>query len=154
MEVIGIDVGAKGHLAHIKDTTVINILRFDKCQIPGYAEYLKHLSCPIIVEEVHAMPKQGVTSMFSFGTRFGEILGMLGTLGKPFILKKPQAWQKSIMFQTPYSNNSIDKKINIAYAVSEVFSSYNFLNRNNKPNTDLTDAVAIAYSHILDTKKS
>lgn len=48
------------------------------------------------VEEVHAMPKQGVSSCFSFGQTYGTILGVLAALGIPTKLVTPQAWQKAL----------------------------------------------------------
>lgn len=48
----------------------------------------------IYVEKVHAMPKQGVVSMFSFGTNFGSIQGMLLGMGFSFELVTPRVWQK------------------------------------------------------------
>lgn len=46
------------------------------------------------VEKVAARPGQGVTSMFRFGVAFGQITGMLVTLGIPLTLVLPQTWQK------------------------------------------------------------
>lgn len=48
-----------------------------------------------VVEEVHAMPKQGVSSMFSFGQSYGTILGVLGGLYIPYKLVTPNAWMKN-----------------------------------------------------------
>lgn len=49
------------------------------------------------VEKVHAMPKQGVSSTFSFGLCYGAIRGVLGTLGIPVELPTPQHWQKTVL---------------------------------------------------------
>lgn len=46
------------------------------------------------VEEVHAMPQQGVSSTFSFGHTFGAIEGVLAGLGVPYSLVAPQEWRK------------------------------------------------------------
>lgn len=48
-----------------------------------------------IVEEVGAMPGQGVTSMFSFGRSFGVILGVLAGCGVALELVRPAAWKKA-----------------------------------------------------------
>jgi crossover junction endodeoxyribonuclease RuvC len=40
----------------------------------------------LVIEAVHSMPKQGVTSMFSFGTSYGSILGLAAGL------RCPTAW--------------------------------------------------------------
>ena len=47
-----------------------------------------------VVEHVGAMPGQGVTSCFSFGPNFGEILGMLIAFRIPYELVRPQRWKK------------------------------------------------------------
>lgn len=49
------------------------------------------------LEAVHAMPGQGVTSMFTFGTNFGQWQGILAALGLPFELITPQRWQKAVL---------------------------------------------------------
>ena len=47
------------------------------------------------VEQVHAMPKQGVTSVFTFGCGYGALLGALGALGVRTKLVTPAAWKKA-----------------------------------------------------------
>lgn len=47
-----------------------------------------------VVEDVHAMPKQGVSSTFKFGRNFGTWLGILAALKIPFELVTPRTWQK------------------------------------------------------------
>lgn len=46
-----------------------------------------------VLENVHAMPGQGVTSMFSFGRSFGAIEGVLGALAIPYVHVSPQKWK-------------------------------------------------------------
>lgn len=48
------------------------------------------------VELVHALPKQGVSSAFTFGRTTGEILGVLAGLGVPITEVTPQTWKKHI----------------------------------------------------------
>ena len=45
------------------------------------------------VEQVHAMPKQGVSSMFSFGHSCGVIAGVLGAFEIPVTYVTPQLWK-------------------------------------------------------------
>jgi len=45
------------------------------------------------VEQVHAMPKQGVSSMFSFGHSCGVIAGVLGAFEIPVTYVTPQMWK-------------------------------------------------------------
>lgn len=47
-----------------------------------------------VIEKVHAMPGQGVTSMFTFGMGYGGWLMALTALKIPFIEVTPQAWMK------------------------------------------------------------
>ena len=49
------------------------------------------------IELVHSMPGQGVKSMFSFGENYGAWQGILAALFIPFILVKPQQWQKGVI---------------------------------------------------------
>ena len=53
------------------------------------------------LELAHAMPKQGVTSMFAFGEGYGIWQGLLGGLQIPFELVTPQAWKKEMMAGRP-----------------------------------------------------
>jgi crossover junction endodeoxyribonuclease RuvC len=47
------------------------------------------------IERVHALPKQGVTSSFSFGLSYGLVRGVLAALSVPVSLVTPQEWKKS-----------------------------------------------------------
>ncbi|MGB5178488.1 MAG: hypothetical protein WBP44_07140 [Gammaproteobacteria bacterium] len=47
------------------------------------------------VEQVAAMPGQGVSSMFSFGYSAGVVSGVLGSLGVNKQMVRPQAWKRS-----------------------------------------------------------
>ena len=48
-----------------------------------------------IIEQVSAMPGQGVSSMFSFGASYGTVRGVLGALGVPYTQVTPQRWKRS-----------------------------------------------------------
>ena len=63
-----------------------------------------------VVEQVGAMPKQGVSSTFAFGRSFGCILGVLGALGVRTDLVTPARWKKS------FSLNA-DKELSRARAI-------------------------------------
>ena len=53
---------------------------------------------PIVyIEQVHAMRKQGVTSMFNFGMGYGMWIGILAALSIPYQLVTPQRWKKEMM---------------------------------------------------------
>lgn len=49
-----------------------------------------------VIEKVHAMPKQGVSSSFKFGVNYGFLRGCLTAIGIPFEEIQPQTWQKSL----------------------------------------------------------
>lgn len=53
------------------------------------------------LELVHAMPGQGVTSMFSMGRGLGLIQGILFALNVPFHNITPQRWKKTMMDGMP-----------------------------------------------------
>lgn len=48
----------------------------------------------VIVEQVNAMPGQGVTSMFNFGQSFGIIKGICAALSFPIYFVRPAKWKK------------------------------------------------------------
>ena len=47
-----------------------------------------------VVEIVHAMPKQGVSSSFNFGMSYGTALGVIGALKIPVVHVSPTKWKK------------------------------------------------------------
>lgn len=51
----------------------------------------------VALEKVHAMPGQGVTSMFSMGEGFGIWKGIVASLQLPMHLVPPQTWKKAIV---------------------------------------------------------
>jgi crossover junction endodeoxyribonuclease RuvC len=94
---IGIDPGQKGGIAVIidgnpetfpySDEKLISVMRQieESCYLGGVATCL---------EKVGAMPKQGVTSTFTFGKSAGFIEGVLQAFGIPYQLITPQVWKK------------------------------------------------------------
>lgn len=50
-----------------------------------------------VIEKVHAMPQQGVSSTFTFGKGYGAWMGILATLGIPYQEVTPQAWKKLML---------------------------------------------------------
>lgn len=47
-----------------------------------------------VLEDVHAMPGQGVSSMFRFGQSLGAVEGVLAALRVPLCRVQPQTWKK------------------------------------------------------------
>jgi crossover junction endodeoxyribonuclease RuvC len=48
----------------------------------------------VAIEQVAAMPKQGVASVFSFGMSYGMVQGVAMALALPLHLVTPQRWKK------------------------------------------------------------
>lgn len=60
-----------------------------------------------VVEDVHAMPKQGVSSTFKFGMAVGSILAVVELTRDPWMIVRPQQWKKD-MGVTSDKNTSLD----------------------------------------------
>ena len=104
---IGIDVGLSGAIAILNDDLRLAAV-YDmpvmagtgKRQQVNGAELARIIKSYLLVEfvayveRVSAMPKQGVSSMFSFGTSYGIVLGVLAALQIPVVLVTPQSWKK------------------------------------------------------------
>ncbi|HYE77376.1 MAG TPA: hypothetical protein VEI97_05275 [bacterium] len=50
-----------------------------------------------VIEDVHAMPGQGVTSMFNFGVSLGVVIGAMAALRVPYTRVRPMTWKKRVM---------------------------------------------------------
>jgi crossover junction endodeoxyribonuclease RuvC len=111
---IGIDPGLHGAVAVIRNhfvgvwDTPTTIVKRGKKKHTVYlpasmVEVLKHIidhfGTPTVVglEEVHAMPGQGVTSMFSMGKGSGLWEGIITALGMPLVRIIPQRWKKEML---------------------------------------------------------
>lgn len=117
MVVMAVDPGLDGGLAFLQDTG--EILHYQKMPTRPVLEDGKRTGKRIIdiaqiaamvarlepeqvfIERVHAMPKQGVTSMFTFGMGYGMILGLCLSLEAIIHteLVTPQKWQKFMYAQ-------------------------------------------------------
>ena len=109
MKIIGIDPGLSGAIAVMHDKKVINMY-----DMPVMAEGKKNKrqlnssqlvniikenineneETIVVVEQVNAMPGQGVTSMFNFGQTFGAIKGVCAALKLPIFFVRPSKWKK------------------------------------------------------------
>jgi crossover junction endodeoxyribonuclease RuvC len=108
MQFIGIDPGLDGAIAvidgpaqHFMDTPTAQVGTKREMDAHAATRLLKSLcqgkDCFVAVEKVHAMPGQGVTSMFSFGRGYGTWLGILAALGIPHNTVAPQTWKKVML---------------------------------------------------------
>ena len=103
MRIIGIDPVLSGGIAVLVDLKI-----FDMFDMPIMSEgkknknqlnsaqlvniIKKHIvsgNTFVIVEQVSAMPGQGVTSMFNFGQTFGSIKGICAALNLPIFYVRP-----------------------------------------------------------------
>jgi len=73
--------------------------------LEGLAQLFGHVKSlapkVIVIEDVHAMPKQGVSSTFSFGVTYGALQAMIAVYRMPMVKVKPAAWKKIIMRGRP-----------------------------------------------------
>lgn len=118
-------------------------LVFDKATLPDVAQGLKKWA-PImtLVEHVHAMPGQGVVSMFSFGRVFGEVLGILAALQLPHQLVHPRVWSR-VMHQGVTGDEA---KARSLLAAARLFPGVDLRasDRCKKPHAGLVDAILLA----------
>lgn len=69
-----------------------NLVSYQSYQV--ITELKNHAPIRIFLEQVNAMPGQGVTSMFNFGTSYGIIIGVCSALAYPLFLVRPNLWKK------------------------------------------------------------
>jgi crossover junction endodeoxyribonuclease RuvC len=107
---LGIDPGmtgavalltATGSVLWVKDTPVAKVERKGGRTTHEYlwadmAALFDEIPGPVHagLEATHAMPDQGVTSMFAMGRGLGLWQGILAALEIPFVMVQPQAWKK------------------------------------------------------------
>ena len=99
--IVGVDPGASGALAflfseHPRHVSVEDMPLADgKVCAAQLAEKLRIMKPDhACLEFVHAMPGQGVTSMFNFGVSFGVTKGVILALGIPLAYARPSVWKK------------------------------------------------------------
>ena len=109
MRIFGIDPGIAGAIAILDEKKIIDVI-----DLPTMADGKKnkkqlnsaHLSqyisdniidlnkTVVVVEQVNAMPGQGVTSMFNFGQSFGILKGICSAMQLPMYFVRPAKWKK------------------------------------------------------------
>lgn len=95
MYYLGIDPGKKGGIALLHDTDIHGSWDFDKDVLLYVAESLSTVeeASRCCLERVHAMPKQGSVSMFTFGTGYGWIMGVLDAFEISYQTIEPRKWK-------------------------------------------------------------
>ena len=111
MLIIGIDPGISGSICFFEDGKILDVVEMptmtdgkkNKRQVNGsqvYNEISKRIKkidkkdIRVIIEQVSAMPGQGVTSMFNFGQSFGILKGMCSAMQLPMYFIRPAKWKK------------------------------------------------------------
>lgn len=109
--VIGIDPGLKGGLA-FTDGDSVNSYKMPVIKngtksvldLPAIVELMEtHRPVFAVLELVHAMPRQGVVSTFTFGQGYGAIKGILAAMRIGYEEITPQKWQRAILNGIPVS---------------------------------------------------
>jgi len=123
--------------------TIVDIKGLDK-EIKKYSKKIKYA----MLEKVHAMPNQGVTSMFSFGRTYGACEMCLASNKIKYDLVTPQAWQK-VMFVGVKGTDSKEKSIKKA---RELWPDLDFKRTKKCKNQDhnFTDSLLIAKYAIIN----
>ena len=151
MKIIGIDPGLSGAIAVLKDIKVLSLF-----EMPVMAEGKKNKrqlnsaqlvniikentnddeDIAVIVEQVNAMPGQGVTSMFNFGQTFGAIKGVCAALGLPIFFVRPSKWKKHFELINSSKDASRTKVIEMYPSFSKQLAK--------KKDVNKSDAILIA----------
>ena len=159
MKVIGIDPGLSGAIAVLEDKKVLGI--FD---MPVMAEGKKNKrqlnsaqlvnviksninqdeEISVVVEQVNAMPGQGVTSMFNFGQSFGVLKGIFSAMQIPMDFISPVKWKKYYNLINTQKDSSRTKAIEFFPYISSKLSR--------KKDANKADAILIASFYYQNQK--
>lgn len=90
---LGIDPGQKGGIAVISEYG-IDVFPYSDDTLKAVAKSLTAVDVRCCLEQVHSMPRQGVSSTFKFGVSYGYIKGVLEARGISYQEIPPQRWKK------------------------------------------------------------
>ena len=151
MIVVGIDPGLSGAIAILENNKVLNIFdmpvmaegKKNKRQLNSaqLVSIIKDGTKPeseiaVVVEQVNAMPGQGVTSMFNFGQTFGAIKGVCAALELPIFFVRPSKWKKHFELINSSKDSSRTKVIEMYPSLSSQLAK--------KKDVNKSDAILIA----------
>lgn len=92
---LGIDPGASGGIARIGLGGIATATKMPETERDMWELFAAHARPDFaVIERVHSMPKQGVSSSFKFGRNYGFLRGCLIASGIAFEEVAPQVWQK------------------------------------------------------------
>ena len=151
MKIIGIDPGLSGAIAIIENNKVLGIFdmpvmaegkknkrQLNSAQLVNIIKenVKKEDETVVVVEQVNAMPGQGVTSMFNFGQTFGAIKGVCAALSLPIFFVRPSKWKKYFELINSSKDSSRTKVIEMYPSLSNKLSK--------KKDVNKSDAILIA----------
>ena len=151
MKVIGIDPGLSGAIAILEDKKVLSLYdmpvmaegkknkrQLNSAQLVNIIKENINISdqIAVVVEQVNAMPGQGVTSMFNFGQTFGAIKGVCAALELPIFFVRPSKWKKYFELINSSKDSSRTKVIEMYPTLSKQLSK--------KKDVNKSDAILIA----------
>ena len=153
MFIIGIDPGISGAICFFEQGEVKDIIEMpsmadgkkNKRQINGpqiFNEIESRIkdksktNISVVVEQVSAMPGQGVTSMFNFGQSFGVIKGICSAMQLPIHFVRPTKWKKYFNLIKTEKDASRTKAIEMYPSLSDQLSK--------KKDVNKSDAILIA----------
>ena len=162
MLIIGIDPGITGSICFFEDGKIIDVVEMpnmaegkkNKRQVNGaqiYHEISKRIKnlekkdIKVIIEQVAAMPGQGVTSMFNFGQSFGVLKGICAAMQIPMYFVRPAKWKKYFNLINSEKDASRTKAI-------EIFPNFS-TQLSRKKDSNKADAILIS-SFFYETYKS
>ena len=153
MLIIGIDPGISGSICFFEDGKILDVIEMptmtdgkkNKRQVNGsqiYNEILKKTvgfkkeNIRVVIEQVSAMPGQGVTSMFNFGQSFGMLKGICSAMQLPMYFVRPAKWKKHYNLINSQKDASRTRAIEIFPYFSSQLSK--------KKDSNKADAILIA----------
>ena len=161
MFIIGIDPGISGAICFMKDGKIIDVIEMpsmaegkkNKKQVNG-AQIFNEISqrikkidkkdIKVIIEQVSAMPGQGVTSMFNFGQSFGILKGICSAMRLPLYFVRPAKWKKYFGLINSEKDASRTKAI-------EIFPYFS-TNLSKKKDANKADAILISSFYYQNAK--
>ena len=152
MKVIGIDPGLSGAIAIMEDKKVLktydmpvmaegkkNKRQLNSAQLVNIIKNnikKEEEEVVVVVEQVNAMPGQGVTSMFNFGQSFGILKGICSAMQLSLYFVRPAKWKKYFNL----INSEKDASRTRAIEIFPYFSSQ----LSKKKDSNKADAILIA----------
>jgi crossover junction endodeoxyribonuclease RuvC len=131
--IAGIDPGITGAVAlwddsvqalKVWDMPILKVRGKSILNEPELVQVLTAMTNPdhVYVEQVHAMPKQGTVSMFSFGMSYGIVKGILAALDLPTTYVTPQSWQKRMQVPKGGKDASRSRALQLLPRYAQLFS--------------------------------